>query len=253
MEVSMLAVNHSPVLGIGLATVVPRTSWIGLSFVVALGVRSFARRGAALVARRGEGLGRERERARLLASMHDTALQTLEAIANIAERGGDLEARLLEVARAARAQATQLRNSLRRADEDPGEWFDALAPLAESLEARSGIRVEIVNVGQSLHLESRQREALLGAVQEALRNIEKHAAATKVNIFVEAGADRLRVVIRDDGQGFDMNLIRPESLGIAKSIIARLEAVGGGAHIETRAARGVRVELWIPLLGGRTA
>lgn len=248
MEFGMLGANHAPFGKTSLIVVAVRVLWIGSAWAAGWFVRSFASRGAALVQRRGEELGREKERTRMLRTMHDTVLQTLEAVVAAAEREDQpAAARLGEIAQSAGAQAIRLRTTLRQADEATGPLYDELAPVVERFETRTGIRSELVHLGETPELEPGQAEALLGALGEALRNVEKHARATKVNIFLETGDDRLRLVIKDDGCGFDPYRVRPDALGIVQSIVARLEEVGGGSNIESRPGGGTRLELWVPL------
>jgi len=248
MEFGMLGVNHAPFGETSLIVVAVRVLGIGSAWVVGWFIRSFASRGAVLVQRRSEELGREKERTRMLRTMHDTVLQTLEAVVAAAEREDQpAAARLGEIARCAGAQAIRLRTTLRQADEATGPLYDELAPVIERFETKTGIRSELVHLGETPELEPGQAEALLGAMGEALRNVEKHAQASKVNIFLETGDDRLRLVIKDDGRGFDPGGVRPDALGIVHSIVARLEEVGGGSNIESRPGAGTRLELWVPL------
>jgi signal transduction histidine kinase len=254
MEFGMLGANHAPFGKTSLIVVAVRVLWIGSAWAVGWFVRSFASRGAVLVQRRGEELAREKERTRMLRTMHDTVLQTLEAVVAAAEREDQpAAARLGEIARSAGAQAIRLRTTLRQADEATGPLYDELAPVVERFETKTGIRSELVHLGETPELEPGQAEALLGAMGEALRNVEKHAQASKVNIFLETGDDRLRLVIKDDGCGFDPYKVRPDALGIVQSIVARLEEVGGGSSIESRPGAGTRLELWVPLKNGRPA
>jgi len=247
MEFGMLAANHAPVGETSLIVVAVRVLGIGSAWVVGWFIRSFASRGAVLVQRRSEELGREKERTRMLRTMHDTVLQTLEAVVAAAEREDQpAAARLGEIARSAGSQAIRLRTTLRQADEATGPLYDELAPVIERFETKTGIPIELVHLGATPELEPGQTEALLGAMGEALRNVEKHAQASKVNVFLETGDDRLRLVIKDDGCGFDPFKVRPDALGIVQSIVARLEEVGGRANIDSRAGAGTRLVLWVP-------
>jgi signal transduction histidine kinase len=248
MEFGMLGANHAPFGKTGLIVVAVRVLWISSAWAAGWLVRSFASRGAVLVQRRGEELAREKERTRMLRTMHDTVLQTLEAVVAAAEREDQPSApRLENIAQSAGAQAMRLRTMLRQADEATGPLYDEMAPVVERFETKTGIRSELVHLGETPELEPGQAEALLGAMGEALRNVEKHAQASRVNIFLETGEDRLRLVIKDDGCGFDPYKVRPDALGIVQSIVARLEEVGGGSNIESRPGAGTRLELWVPL------
>jgi len=248
MEFVMLGANHAPFGKTGLIVVAVRVLWISSAWGAGWFVRSFVCRGAVLVQRRGEELAREKERTRMLRTMHDTVLQTVEAVVAAAEREDQpAAARLESIAQSAGAQAIRLRTMLREADEATGPLYDEMAPVVERFETRTGIRSELVHLGETPELEPGRAEALLGAMGEALRNVEKHARASKVNIFLETSDHRLRLVIKDDGCGFDPYEVRPDALGIVQSIVARLEEVGGGSNIESRPGAGTRLELWVPL------
>lgn len=226
---------------------ITRLLWLVSGFAVAQLVLLLSREGAEVAAAEGLRAGREAGRARLLRTMHDTVLQTLEAIALRAEQDDvATEHRLQEVRKAARKQAADLRTLLRRSAEEPGELYDRLASLVAEFEAHMDAPVEFVQLGEAPTLESEACQALVEAVAEALRNVERHAGAGRVTVLAEKVDGRTRVVIRDDGRGFDPASIRPDAFGIAQSIVARLAEVGGGARVESAPAAGTRLELWVP-------
>lgn len=53
------------------------------------------------------------------------------------------------------------------------------------------------------------------------------------------------VTVNDDGQGFDPQSIPPDR-GIAKSVAARLQEVGGRLSISSTIGTGTEVVLWVP-------
>jgi signal transduction histidine kinase len=88
--------------------------------------------------------------------------------------------------------------------------------------------------------------ALIGATAEALRNSLRHATAddTRRRVEVHAETDSLRVVVSDDGPGFDLDAVPRERLGLRMSIVRRMTMLpGGAATVESRAGHGTRVEL----------
>jgi len=44
--------------------------------------------------------------------------------------------------------------------------------------------------------------AIFRIIQEALRNIQKHAAATRVDVNVEYANEKINISIMDNGKGF---------------------------------------------------
>jgi two-component system sensor kinase len=79
--------------------------------------------------------------------------------------------------------------------------------------------------------------------QEALRNVEKHAHASKASLVVTFDSDRCRLCVSDDGVGFDPARIGPwTALGI-EGMRERAELVGGRMTIDAEPVRGTTVTL----------
>jgi signal transduction histidine kinase len=118
-------------------------------------------------------------------------------------------------------------------------WYGA------QFEKRMGIRVEVGGRELGRHLPEPVENALFRICQEALNNVGKHAHAKKVAISLEQlGDGRTRLVVADDGVGFDMKRSEKtsERSGWGLMIIAeRAEAISGRSWIESAPGRGTRV------------
>ncbi|WP_299037539.1 sensor histidine kinase [uncultured Pseudokineococcus sp.] len=90
-------------------------------------------------------------------------------------------------------------------------------------------------------------EALLGAVGECLRNVERHAGTSSALLVWAAGPGSARVLVVDAGAGFDPAAVPAGSLGLARSVRGRLEDVGGSASVRSRPGRGTVVQVEAPL------
>jgi signal transduction histidine kinase len=123
---------------------------------------------------------------------------------------------------------------------------DLLHQLAEAATGRGGVPVEVRVEGrctlpQDVHI------ALYRITQEALNNVIKHARASQVTVHlrctpfpsVETGGglqENVRLVVSDDGRGFDPDEVAPDSLGLgimherAEAIRATLEIESGPGH-----------------------
>jgi signal transduction histidine kinase len=90
-----------------------------------------------------------------------------------------------------------------------------------------------------------QRASVLRIVQEALQNVRKHAAASKVVIGLEGEA----LVIEDNGRGFDlMRLASGKSRNFGLQFMReRAELFGGQLQIESRQGEGTRILLRLPV------
>ena len=83
--------------------------------------------------------------------------------------------------------------------------------------------------------------------QEALRNAYRHARADSVSLSLSMENDGLRLVVSDDGIGFDVD--SPPAvphLGLA-SMRERVRLLGGKLDIDTAPGRGTRILAWVPV------
>jgi signal transduction histidine kinase len=89
-------------------------------------------------------------------------------------------------------------------------------------------------------------EALTDATIEALVNVARHAGVTQASVTVQDCPGRRRVVVADEGFGFDPESVSDERAGMRLNIRARIESVGGTASIESVPGAGTRVILDVP-------
>lgn len=188
----------------------------------------------------------ESERIAVAALMHDSVLAALIA----AERAQSPRERGLAVAMAQEA-LTRLAN----AEGDAGLGSDAPRPfpvVVEDVERGArGLGVELV-VERAFaedvpDIPGRAASALTLAAMQAIANSVEHAGGIGLRVIArqEPGARRVHLEVRDLGDGFDLDAVPEDRLGIRGSIIARVAAVGGTVHI-TSDARGTLVRLtWV--------
>lgn len=168
---------------------------------------------------------RESERAEIAAHLHDSVLQTLALIQNRAGHEQD-------VTRLARAQERQLREWLYQdAGRDPGNLAARIKAMAAEVEDDYGYPIDVVAVGDATLTE--KHAALVQAAREAMVNASRHAGPASV--YVEAGADKAEVFVRDRGGGFVIDDIPEHRLGVRESIIGRMQRHGGSATIDSTA------------------
>ncbi|HKZ50162.1 MAG TPA: GAF domain-containing sensor histidine kinase, partial [Dehalococcoidia bacterium] len=92
---------------------------------------------------------------------------------------------------------------------------------------------------------------LIRIVQEALTNVRKHAPGSEVWLSVEASERAVRVAIKDDGPGFDVEAaLRGSQLGL-KTMKERAQSIGGALRIDSRPGVGTTLEVTVPLETGR--
>jgi two-component system CheB/CheR fusion protein len=86
-------------------------------------------------------------------------------------------------------------------------------------------------------------------VQEALGNAGKHSGAKRAEVSISGNKNALRVAIRDDGHGFDLDDARGKGLGLI-SMEERVRHLGGTFLISPTPGNGTRIEVRIPLVIG---
>ena len=185
-------------------------------------------------------LATAQERNRQHRLLHDSVLQTMEAIAG-GWAAGDEELRTR-----ARREARQLRQAI--AGPEP-LFIQALPAALEQLAldyAGRGVTVELVTVEYSACPTTVRAAALVAVAREALTNVAKHAGAGRAVVRLASFEDRVELSVRDHGRGFDPATVTG-GYGRDQSIRARAEDAGGTAEIWSAPGQGTRVRVWMPL------
>jgi signal transduction histidine kinase len=202
----------------------------------------------------------ERQRSEMAYELHDGPIQQLAAVgymldrAVIAHRRGDTESErtLLEkTSRALRHEVGNLRAlmvALRPPALDEQGLEDALRDQASAFTRQTG--VPCVVQSELRERLSTDLEVLLYRVsQEALRNVAKHARASRAGVRLAAFNGSVQLEVRDDGAGFDLWRIReaamPGHVGLL-SMREQVEMAGGTWRIDSRPGAGTRIQATIP-------
>jgi len=87
---------------------------------------------------------------------------------------------------------------------------------------------------------------VLHMVQEALSNVRKHAKATRVELRVERHP-RWRFEVQDDGMGFEVEQVPPDSLHVGLGIMReRAQRIGAVVQVQSHRGQGTRVCIELP-------
>lgn len=125
----------------------------------------------------------------------------------------------------------------------------AVESLAEQFQERHGISFNIDMDKTPRPLDEDVRTFLFKAVRELLVNIVKHAKARRVDISITRADDRMQILVRDDGVGFessDLKLHSEKGFGLF-NIRERLESIGGLFEIASQPGQGSRASIVAPL------
>nr|WP_245325365.1 ATP-binding protein [Microbacterium amylolyticum] len=120
-----------------------------------------------------------------------------------------------------------------------------LAGIAERLRGQiSPLGIERITVtgAREVLVPARAARALVLAAAQAASNAVAHADGVGLNVRIAEAPGGVRIVVSDEGPGFDVSAIPADRLGIRGSIIARVAAVGGSARV-TSSPSGTSVEL----------
>jgi PAS domain S-box-containing protein len=122
----------------------------------------------------------------------------------------------------------------------------ALRELCGRMSNNQGLVVEL-NCGKASSLITEDEALVLYRVaQEALNNVLRHSNATKANIALEYSETRAKLVISDNGRGFDLKA-NSDGIGLV-GMRERLRAVGGEFRIFSAAENGTEIHASVPLI-----
>lgn len=121
-----------------------------------------------------------------------------------------------------------------------------LKRYVEAFKEQTGLDVRLSVTGMERRMESYQEVMIFRAVQELLGNAARYSQATQVKVALDMGDNMVKLLVEDDGKGFDTDLLeeRP-SLGL-KLIRERVEMMGGFMDVTSDAGQGTRVVFQIP-------
>lgn len=185
------------------------------------------------------------ERERIGRDLHDLLGHTLSMVALKSELAGRLIDRdpaaarheIADVTRVSREALAQVRNAV--------SGIRAAALASELASARllletSGVAMEYWCDGNELP--SRVETCLAMVLREAVTNIQRHAHASRAEITVITGTERVVMRVRDDGRGG----AKDGGNGLA-GMRERVAACGGELTVESERGHGTSIEVALPL------
>jgi PAS domain S-box-containing protein len=121
----------------------------------------------------------------------------------------------------------------------------ALRELCGRMSNSQGLVLELNCGTASNSVTEDEALALYRVAQEALNNVLRHSKATKANIALEYSETRAKLVISDNGRGFDLKA-NSDGIGLV-GMRERLRAVGGEFRIFSAAENGTEIHASVPL------
>jgi PAS domain S-box-containing protein len=212
--------------------------------------------------RQAAELAASSERAHLARELHDSVTQALFSM-TLVSRSVEMQVRtdpeaaletlgqLRELQREALAEMRSLVFELRPGSIERDGLDQALRTHVAALESRLGLPI-VIDVELPERLPIEVEEALYRIAQEALHNVVKHASARQVRLGVGRTRSGARLIVEDDGRGFDPASVPAGHLGLT-GMQARAERLGGRFTVRSAAGGGTRVEVIVPIEPGTIA
>ncbi|HEY3681931.1 MAG TPA: sensor histidine kinase [Streptosporangiaceae bacterium] len=199
------------------------------------------------------------ERQRMAREIHDTLAQGLagiitqvQAAQRSAERPETWRRHLDTAAKLARdslAEARRTVHAVRPEALEHARLPEAIADTAVQWSAMHGVRADVTTTGDARPLHPAVETALLRTTQEALANVAKHAAASRVGLTLSYMEDVVTLDVRDDGVGFDPALpCRSDGEGGfgLTAMRQRMRRLTGRLDIESEPGGGTAISASVP-------
>ncbi|MFQ5627037.1 MAG: ATP-binding protein, partial [Methyloligellaceae bacterium] len=189
----------------------------------------------------------EAERRRLSRAMHDGPAQSLTNFilqAEIVQRLFDTDPER------ARTELTNLKTTAATTFQRVRDFISELRPMmlddlgliptirryVTAFEEKSGLETTLTLTGEERRMESHIEVVAFRGLQELLANARDHAQATRIRVTVDVESDMCRIVVQDNGRGFDLaqagNIFAPfsrlseddeiEGQGVGLAIVQRI-------------------------------
>ena len=208
---------------------------------------------------------REEEKRKIARDLHDETSQLLVSLhahleAAIATLPGDVKKAEALLRKAQTISTTildeihELIYQLRPAVLDDLGLMAAISSLGDSLLKEVGVKVSTKITGKAKRLSPSLEVVIFRIVQEGFNNIAKHARANEATVGVHFQKDSIKVSIKDNGTGFDVQEAmssknRSHGMGLF-GMRERIELVGGSLVIKSNPGRGTEITLEVPLTIG---
>jgi len=202
----------------------------------------------------------ESERQRIARDLHDETGQSLTAIGmglrglsdeTDAKRRTSTLTQLQSLTSDSIRELQRIISDLRPAHLDDLGLSATLRWYASRIHELTSIQTRVDIEGDEPVLDDAVKITIFRIVQESLNNVVKHSHATNVNVKVHYLAKDVRIHVRDNGTGFDMNAVQSRigrvSLGLA-GMDERAALLGGAVTVSSRPNFGTEVEAVIPLM-----
>lgn len=191
------------------------------------------------------------ERRRLARELHDSVTQSLHSLVLTADTARNrmkqgkfdrLEESLdvmTEGARQALKDMRLLLYELRLVKLEELHLRSALEARIDAVERRAGVNVEL-DISDVIQWPAGWEGEVYAIIMEAMNNSLKHAQASRLSIHIHEDLKKVKIIVEDNGVGFDAALINQGGLGL-KGMAERVERMNGMIDVSSKIGVGTRV------------
>lgn len=194
----------------------------------------------------------ERERARIAKDIHDDLGANLTLIAVLGdlarhEKAGERIQKMASTARQAVKSLDEIVWAVNPRNDTLAHLLDYTGQYAVDYLRAAGVRclLDVPEHTPQREVPSNVRHNLFLVVKEALQNVVKHAQATAVWLRISATGQGLRVVIEDNGRGFESVTENALTDGL-RNMRQRMDEIGGIYRIQSRVGQGTEIIVELP-------
>ncbi len=198
------------------------------------------------------------ERERIGKDLHDGIIQSLYAVGLSLEDVPDLmtddpaeaAARVDRAIESLNLTIRDIRNfifGLRPELLEEADLAASISTLADEFRLNTLIDVELDLEATPRGIPPEARIQLLQIAREALSNIARHAKASRASIAVALEGEKLRLVVADNGRGFDLSVPRDAGHQGLRNMADRATELGGELAIDSTPGAGTRIIVTLPL------
>lgn len=197
------------------------------------------------------------ERQRLARELHDAVSQQLFAISMTAtavgrtlEKDFDKAQRQVELieemSSVAQSEMRALLLHLRPVYLEGKALSEGVAELVRELKSKVPMDITL-DMDEGIKLVKGIENHLFRIIQEALSNTLRHSKADKMEIRIFQRPEAIKVILRDNGIGFQMDEKKQTSYGLS-NMQERIHEIGGSIQFITAPGNGTRIDIVVPII-----
>ena len=196
------------------------------------------------------------ERIRIARELHDTLLQGVQGLllnfhvaAQKLARDAESRAMLERTLSSADKIILEGRNrvsSLRSEQLTDGELVAAIENVGKDLRADGDVQFTVTRAGSASPLAQHVADEIFWIAREALTNAFRHAAASCISVELNCGRRYFRMVVADNGRGFDTNNGDKQGHWGLRGMAERTRKLGGQLRVQSDSTSGTQIVATVP-------